>query len=112
MRILEVDAELDPEPNKLLGLVEFLAGRAKDTAAKKQINVSTFVKMAQQLGINLTANNLGDMIDRPPLNNVLEPYNPASGVVVFKGGEPTDVKMPVDKAQNIVSQMAKRAAKK
>lgn len=112
MLIFEVDADLDPEPSKLLGLVEFLAGRANDTAAKKQINASTFIDMAQQLGINITANNLGDMVDRPPLNNVLEPYQPASGVVVFKGGEPTDIKMPVDKAQDIVAKMAKRAGKK
>ena len=112
MRILEVDTQLDPEPAKLLGLVEFLAGRAQDTAAKKQISQSAFINMAQQLGINITATNLADMIERPPLSNVLEPLDPASGVVVFKGGESTDVKMPVDKAQDIVAKMAKRAGKK
>jgi hypothetical protein len=112
MLINEVDAGLDPEPAKLIGLVEFLAGRAQDTAAKKQISQSAFIKMAQQLGINVTASNLGDMISRPPLSNVLEPLDPAAGVVVFKGGETTDTKMPVDRAQDIVSKMAKRAAKK
>ena len=112
MRILEVDTGLDPEPAKLLGLVEFLAGRAKDTAAKKQISQSAFVKMAQQLGINITATNLASMAEREPLSNVLEPVDPASGVVVFKGGGNTDVKMPVNKAQDIVAKMAKRAGKK
>jgi hypothetical protein len=112
MLILEVDFGMDPETAKLLGLVEFLAGRAQDTATKKHISQIAFINMARQLGINVTASNLGDMISRPPLSNVLEPLNPASGVVVFKGGESTDVKMPVDKARDIVSRMAKRASKK
>ncbi len=102
----------DVDDAKLIGLVEFLAGRADDEAGRKQISQLAFMKLAQQLGINITAQNLGELIDKPPLNNLLEPLDPGSDVITFKGGEQAPSKMPVDKAQDIVAKMAKRAGKK
>lgn len=109
MLINEVSNTSDPDPNRLIGLVQFLAGRAGDTSSRKQISQDTFIKLAQQLGINISTANLIDMIDRPPLNNVLEPLDPNTGMITFKGGEQTPTAMPVNKAQNIVAGMAKRA---
>lgn len=96
-------------PDRLIGLVQFLAGRANDTASRTQISQDTFIKMARQLGINITSTTLGNMIEQPPLNNLLEPLDPNSGVITFKGGEPASTAMPVNKAQDIVASMAKRA---
>lgn len=112
MLLAEVTQDSTPEPNRLIGLVEFLKGRAEDTAGPKRISQQAFMEIAQQLGINITPQNLGELIDRPPLNNVLEPLDPASGIITFKGGEQEPTKMPVDKAQDIVAKMAKRAEKK
>lgn len=112
MLLREVASVPQVDNAKLLGLVEFLAGRAEDEAGPKQISQVAFMKLAQQLGINITAQNLGEIIEQPPLSNVLEPLDPASGIITFKGGEQTPTKMPVDKAQDIVSKMAKRAEKK
>lgn len=112
MRVTEVAQPNTPDPNRILGLVEFLRGRAGDQGGRLQISQQAFMKLAQQLGINITSQNLGDLINQPPLNNVLEPLDPGSGMITFKGGEKTTTKMPVDKAQDIVSKMAKRAAKK
>jgi hypothetical protein len=111
MRLREVADLSDPEPSKLIGLVDFLSGRAQDTSAKRQIDKDTFIQLAQQLKINITDSNLQDFTSRPPLSNVLEPYDPNSGVIVFRGGDTAPTEMPVAKAQDIVANMAKRAMK-
>lgn len=114
MRILEVDtsAAPNPSPDKLLGLVEFLAGRAEDTNATKQISKDAFIQMARNLGININANNLQAIIDKPPLSNVLEPFDPNSDQITFKGANIGPTQMPVNKAQDIVAAAAKKAARK
>jgi hypothetical protein len=106
MKIMEVDTG---RPDRLLGLAQFLAGRATDTAAKKQISQQAFVKLAQELGINVTDSNLADVVNQPPLSNLFEPLDPATGMITFKGGEKEVTQMPVNKAQDIVAKMAKKA---
>ena len=113
MRISEVqDQDAGADPNKLVGLVQFLAGRAEDTNARKQISQDAFIKMAQSLGINITSQNLGGLIAQPPLNGVLEPLDPNSGMITFKGAEIGPVKMSVPQAQQVVDKMAKSAMKR
>lgn len=109
MRIVEVSNPADPDPDRLVGLVQFLAGRADDKAARKQISQTAFCKLARQLGINITPSDLSDLSSVPPLSNLLEPVDIPSGVITFKGGDPASIAMPVNKAQDIVANMAKRA---
>lgn len=109
MRLREVADSATPDSDQLIGLVQFLRGRAKDTSARAQISQEAFFKLARSLGANVTPDNLLQITGQPPLSNLLEPVDPASGVIVFKGGEPTDINMPVNKAQNIVANMAKKA---
>jgi hypothetical protein len=103
-----------PEPAQLMGLVSFLNGRANDTAGKKQIDQNAFIELARNLGIILTKNSLPELVGQPPLSNILEPLAPDSNdPIVFKGAEtPAAIKMPVNKAQNIVAAAAKSAAKR
>lgn len=113
MKIFEVDqSEAGADPNKLLGLVNFLVGRAKDTNATKQISQDAFIDLANSLGINLTKNNLAQFVDVEPLSNVLEPLDPNSGMITFRGAEIGPTNMSVTQAQNTVNQMAKSAMKK
>jgi hypothetical protein len=107
MLINEVAA--GPDAAKLLGLVEFLAGRAQDTNARRQISKATLINLAQQLGVNINTQNLADVVNRPPLDQVLEPMDPAADTIQFKGAEPTAVGMPVDHARDVVSKAAKSA---
>jgi hypothetical protein len=102
----------DPNPDRLAGLIKFLAGRADDTGARKQISKNTFMSMAQQLGVNITDQNLQSMVERPPLSNMLEPIDPQSNVITFRGGEPQNIDMPVNKAQDIVAKSARSALQK
>jgi hypothetical protein len=102
----------DPSGAKLFGLAEFLLGRATDTNAPKQISMPAFIKMAQEIGVPVTPQSLGELVQQPPLSNIIEPIDPGSNMVRFKGNTETDVAMPVDKAQNVVASAAKRAAAK
>jgi hypothetical protein len=114
MKIFEVDAGLapTPDPEQLSGLVQFLNGRANNTNAKKEISQDAFIKLANDLDINLTAQNLADVVSQEPLSNLLEPVDPNTDVLVFKDAGKLDVAMPVNRAQDIVAAAAKSAAKK
>jgi hypothetical protein len=99
-------------PDKLLALVTFLKDRAKDENAQAQISQDAFIDLAQGLNVNVTKENLADLISQAPLKNVLEPLEPNSGVVRFKGNTETTTGMTVDKAQQVVDQNAKAAMKR
>jgi len=103
-----------PSPDELLGLVNFLAGRADDEGAQKKISRDAFISLAQSLGINVTPDNIEEIVGQPPLSGVLEPMTPDSQEVIFKGaGDPAEpVAMPVNKAQDIVANAAKSAMNK
>ena len=112
MLIFEVE-DKGVDSGKLMALTQFLSGRAGDTDSKKQISTKAFIQMAQNLGINVTADNLGDLIAKEPLSNVLLPYEPNSNVVKFKGNdEPSDQAMDTDQAEKVVDSNAKAAMKR
>lgn len=112
MLIFEVE---DPNGQKLMALSQFLSGRADDESATKEISQKAFVDVAKSLGINVTIGpngNLGDMIAKPPLSNVLEPLEPNSSVVRFKGDTEATTGMSVDQARAVVDSNAKSAMKR
>ena len=50
MRINEVgNGRSDDSAARLLGLAEFLMGRARDTAGQKQISMQTFLNLAKNI---------------------------------------------------------------
>lgn len=112
MRIDEVgNGRSDDTAARLLGLAEFLMGRAKDTAGQKQISMQTFLNLARNMQIDLTAETLTDMVGQVPLNSVFMPIEPNSGMIKFKGNDSGPVPMPVNQAQDVVAAAAKRAMK-
>jgi hypothetical protein len=113
MLIREV-AELNdgPDTKKLAALSQFLIGRSKDESAKKQISQQAFIDAAKSLGVNVNQANLGDLISKEPLSNILEPLDPASGVISFKGDTEATTGMSVDQARAVVDSNAKAALKR
>ena len=109
MRILEVT---DPNTQKLAALSQFLLGRSEDESARKQISPAAFIEAAKSLGVNVTKENLGDLIGQEPLKNILEPLEPNSGVVRFKGDTEAQTGMSVDQARAVVDSNAKSAMKR
>jgi hypothetical protein len=97
---------------KLVALSQFLSGRADDETATKQISQTAFIDLAKSLGVNVNDQNIGAMIDSAPLNNLLEPFDPSSGVVRFKGNTEAVTGMSVDQAQEVVNSNAKSAMKR
>ena len=111
MRLREFDESAN-SALKLAALSQFLSDRAEDEAASKQISQAAFIELAQSLDVNVTAQNLGDMINREPLSNLLEPLEPNSGVVRFKGNTEATTGMSVDQAREVVDSNAKAALKR
>ena len=112
MRILEVE-DSGADPTELMGLAQFLSGRAEDTNAQKQISQDTFIQLAQSLGINVTPETLPGIISQNPMNGIFEPLDPNNpDVLYFKGANIGPVKMTVPQAQQVVNKMAKSAMKR
>ena len=109
MRITEVT---DSNTRKLAALSQFLLGRSEDESARKQISQDAFIEAAKSLGVNVTSENLGDLISQEPLSNILEPLEPNSGVVRFKGDTEAQTGMSVDQARAVVDSNAKAAMKR
>jgi hypothetical protein len=109
MRIFEV---ADPNAKKLMALSQFLMGRSDDEAAKKEISQTAFIEAAKSLGVNVTLETLGDLISQDPLKNILEPLQPNSGVVRFKGNTEAETGLSVDQARAVVDSNAKAAMKR
>ena len=100
--------------DRIMALSQFLVGRAQDTDAAKSISTDAFIRLARDQGISLTVSQLKDMIQRAPLNNVIQDVtgdDNGGGQVVFRGAEITtgDETMTVDQARQTVDSMAKRA---
>jgi hypothetical protein len=106
MRLVEFAT---PDSQKLLALTKFLSGRADDTTAKKEISQAAFIDLAKSLGVSIDPESLGDLIGQEPLSNVLEPLEPNSGVVRFKGNTEAETGMSVDQARAVVDSNAKAA---
>lgn len=102
----------DPNTQRLAALSQFLLGRSEDESAKKQISQTAFIDLAKSLGVNVTAENLGDLVSQEPLSNILEPIEPNSGVVRFKGDTEAATGMSVDQARAVVDSNAKAAMKR
>jgi hypothetical protein len=102
----------DPNTQRLAALSQFLLGRSEDETAKKQISQTAFIDLSKSLGVNVTADNLGDLISKEPLSNILEPLEPNSGLVRFKGDTEAATGMSVDQARAVVDSNAKAAMKR
>lgn len=114
MRINEVESANSLDPNKLMGLVNFLSGRADDENAQKQISTDAFISAARSLGFPVNEKNIVSVVSQPPLDSVLEPMDSQNPTVIkYKGAAPDGpTEMPVNKAQDIVAASAKQAAAK
>jgi hypothetical protein len=106
MRLVEFAT---PDSQKLLALTKFLAGRADDTTAKKEISQAAFIDLAKSLGVIINPESLGELVSQEPLSNVLEPLDPNSGIVRFKGNTEAETGMSVDQAEAVVNSNAKAA---
>jgi hypothetical protein len=102
----------DPTSQKLVTLATWMAERAKDENARGEISQDAFIDAAKSLDVTITPESLGELISKEPLKNVLEPLEPNSGVVRFKGNTEATTGMTVNQAQDVVDSNAKAAMKR
>jgi hypothetical protein len=113
MRLVEFEVS-GVNAQKLAALSQFLLSRAKDTDAAKKISIAAFLELANNLGISLTDDQLRNLIQQPPLSEIIATIDGDSetGTITFKGSEEVAPNMSVDQARDTVNTMAKRAASK
>jgi hypothetical protein len=115
MLIREV-AGADAQAPRLMALAEFLRSRAQDQAVEPRISRDAFLKLAANLGMSVTSDQLKNMIQQPPLSGIIQDVTgtddlDGSGEVIFRGAETggDDDVMTPDMAKQTVDSMAKRA---
>ena len=89
-----------------------MIGRAKDESARKQMSQDAYIQAVKSVGVELTPETLADVVSQEPLKNLLEPIEPNSGVVRFKGDTEATTGMSVDQARAVVDSNAKAAMKR
>ena len=115
-------AGAEAQAPRLMALAEFLSQRAQDQAVEPRISRAAFIKLAARLGISITPGQLKDMIQRPPLNGIIQDVTGSDGddggEIIFRGADTSperdkgDTEMTPDLAQQTVDAMSKRAALK
>lgn len=113
MRLVEFEVS-NANTEKLAALSQFLLSRTDDTNAKKTMPVSSFLDLANNMGVSLTDDQLRNLIQQPPLSEIIANVEGDSetGTITFKGSEEVAPNMSVDQARDTVNTMAKRAASK
>jgi hypothetical protein len=113
MRLVEFEVST-VNTEKLAALSQFLLSRTDDTNAKKTMPVSSFLDLANNMGISLTDDQLRNLVQQPPLSEIIANIEGDSdtGTITFKGADEVAPNMSVDQARDTVNTMAKRAASK
>jgi hypothetical protein len=113
MRLVEFDTS-KVNTEKLAALGQFMLGRTKDTNAKKTMPISTFLDLANNMGVSLTFDQLQNLSQQEPLSAIIADISgdTDTGRIMFKGADEVAPNMSVDQARDTVDTMAKRALKK
>ena len=96
--------------HELTALVQYLISRSEELGTKGKVGTETFLKMANNLGINISLSQLQSMAQRVPLTNMIADVTPQH--VSFDLTSAGNATMSVDKARKTVDSMAKRAMKR
>jgi|TARA_R110000868_G_scaffold38786_3_gene135446 hypothetical protein len=111
MRLREF-SEPTADAQTLAALATFLSDRADDEASAKQISKKAFIELANSMGVNVTDQNINDMVAAEPLSNILNPIDPGADIISFKGDTEAATGMSVDQAREVVDSNAKAAMKR
>ena len=113
MRLVEFNTST-ANTEKLTALSQFLVSRTEDTNAKKTMPVSSFIDLANNMGVSITDDQLRNLVQQPPLSEIIANIegDAETGTITFKGAEEVAPNMSVDQARDTVDTMAKRALNK
>lgn len=110
MRLYEFE-DANPLTVKIITVADQIKNDINEKGIMYNWDVDTLLKYFRKYGITLDKNDLFNMIQKPPLKNLIK--NIEGDKIVFKNQQDLDSPdMPQDQGQKIVNTMAKKALKK
>jgi hypothetical protein len=96
---------------QIAAIGQLIADRTEDENSPSKLSTDAFINLVNKMGLPLTKETLMDLVEKGTLGSVLKDVN--MDEVHFKGqGDIDNSVMNVDRAKNVVANMAKRSAKK
>lgn len=106
-----VTEEESAAEEQVAAISQLIADRTKDENSPSKLNTDAFISIINKMGLPMTKETLFDLVEKGSLSSIIKDVN--QDEINFKGqGDIDPGKMSVDKAKDIVANMAKRAAKK
>lgn len=111
MRLYEF-ADADPIVTRLVAITDQLQSDLDNKDIGPEMTTDQLLKYLSNYDIVVDKSDLYNMIQKPPLKNVIS--NIQGDSIVFKGleGDGAPANPPIDQNQKVVSQMANKAANK
>ena len=108
---LREDDDSDAKSEQVAAISQLIADRTEDENSPSKLSTEAFVGLINKMGLPMTQQTLMDLVEKGNLQSIIKDVN--QDEVQFKGQQDVDPgAMSVDKAKDVVANMAKRAAKK
>jgi hypothetical protein len=96
---------------QIAAISQLIADRTEDENSPSKLSTDAFISLINKMGIPMSRETLMDLAEKGNLGSVIKDVN--MDEVQFKGQQDIDpTEMSVDKAKDVVANMARRAAKK
>jgi hypothetical protein len=96
---------------QIAAISQLIADRTEDENSPSKLSTDAFISLINKMGIPMSRETLMDLAEKGNLGAVIKDVN--MDEVQFKGQQDIDpTEMSVDKAKDVVANMARRAAKK
>ena len=106
-----VSEESQADTEHVAAISQLIADRTEDADSESKLSTEAFVSLVNKMGIPMSKETLMDLVEKGNLESVIKNANIEE--VHFKGQKDIDPEsMSVDKAKDVVANMAKRSAKK
>ena len=112
LRQLNEDIEsAEAAEEQIAAISQLIADRTEDENSPSKLSTEAFVHIINRMGLPMTKETLMDLVEQGQLSSIIKDVN--LDEIQFKGQQDVDPhQMSVDKAKDVVANMAKRAAKK
>ena len=109
--ITEGENDAIADEQQIASVAQLVADRTEDENSPSKLSTEAFVNIINRMGLPMTSETLMDLVEQGKLSSIIKDVN--LDEIQFKGQHDVDPhEMSVDKAKNVVANMAKRAAKK
>lgn len=106
-----VTEEESAQEEQIAAISQLIADRTEDENSPSKLSTEAFIGIINRMGLPMTKDTLFDLVENGKLSAIIKDAN--QDEIHFKGQQDIDPgEMSVDKAKDVVANMAKRAAKK